>query len=366
MFLIRDAIVSFRKKNLILIFVFLFVQCFVTTVSIARELPDFTVLVEKYSPAVVKIQVESAVPQMARNPRWVPDNMPQQLGLGSGFIIGADGYILTNHHVISGAEKITVRLNDRREFDAVVVGSDARSDIALLKINADKLPTLHFAADDDLKVGEWVLAIGSPFGLDYSVSQGIVSAIGRSLPSAQNENYVPFVQTDVAINPGNSGGPLFNLDGEVVGINSQIFTQSGGSMGLSFAIPASVARNVLTQLKDQGFVARGWLGVSIQEVDKKLAAAFGLGKPQGALVAHVIAGGPASEGGVLAGDVIIALNSKPILFSSDLPHQIGQMVPGALAELVLVRNGKQLELALPVGKLPEGDPFIDTTPRRRR
>lgn len=346
--------------------VFLCFQLWFPALSFALELPDFTVLVEKYSPAVVKIQVESAAPQMARSPVWMQDNLPQQLGLGSGFIIGPDGHILTNHHVIQNAEKITVRLSDRREFDAVVIGSDARSDIALLKINASDLPTLHLAQDNALKVGEWVLAIGSPFGLDYSVSQGIVSAIGRSLPSVNNENYVPFIQTDVAINPGNSGGPLFNLDGEVVGINSQIFTQSGGSVGLSFAIPASVVRNVMSQLKEHGFVARGWLGVSIQEVDKKLATALGLGKPQGALVAQVMAGGPADRGGVLAGDVIMALNGQPILFSSELPHRVGQMTPGEPARLVLRRNGKQVELELPVGKLPEGDPFTGMSPRRRR
>lgn len=348
-----DGIADFiSKKTALYFFSILLLQSLVFPVW-ARDLPDFTVLVQKYSSAVVKIQVESVASQRVVNPFWPPEKEPLQVGLGSGFIIGSDGYILTNHHVINGANKITVRLSDRREFDARLVGSDALSDLALLKVNADGLPTLHLDVDDDLKVGEWVLAIGSPFGLDYSVSQGIVSAIGRSLPSANNENYVPFIQTDVAINPGNSGGPLFDLDGNVVGINSQIFTQSGGSMGLSFAIPASVARNVVAQLKDHGSVSRGWLGVSIQEMDKDLATSFGLSKPEGALVAQVIPGGPADKGGILAGDIITAFNGKPILFSSDLPHQVGQVAPGASAKLALVRNGKQTALELKVGELPD-------------
>lgn len=350
-----DSVFDFSNNKFVLAFVFLLVQPLVVSSLAARELPDFTVLVEKYSPAVVKIQIESGNPQGFRNQAWPQENDRQQLGLGSGFIIESNGYILTNHHVINHAEKITVHLSDRREFAAVVVGSDARSDLALLKVNANDLPTLHLDADDGLKVGEWVLAIGSPFGLDYSVSQGIVSAIGRSLPSAQNENYVPFIQTDVQINPGNSGGPLFNLDGDVVGINSQIFTQSGGSMGLSFAIPASVARNVVAQLKDHGSVSRGWLGVSIQEVNQKMATAFGLSKPEGALVAQVLRGGPADKGGIRAGDIITAFNGKPILFSSDLPHQVGQVAPGASAQLVLVRDGKQNTVELAVGELPAFD-----------
>lgn len=351
--------------------VWLWMIVFGASFACAQELPDFTKLVEKHSPAVVKIQVESQgqIPEVYG---WPPEQelpepfrrffqipgpqggVPQQ-GLGSGFVVEPDGYILTNHHVIREADKITVRLNDRREFEAEVVGSDERSDIALLKIQATGLPTLHLADNDDLKVGEWVLAIGSPFGLDYSVSQGIVSAIGRSLPNERNENYVPFIQTDVAINPGNSGGPLFNLEGDVVGINSQIFTRSGGSMGLSFAIPASVARNVVAQIKDHGSVSRGWLGVSIQEVDKELAQSFGLNKPEGALVAQVMPGGPAEEGGIEVGDIITAVNGKPILYSSDLPHQVGQIVPGTRVVIDLVRNGKARSLQLAVGELPEAE-----------
>lgn len=356
----------------------------------ARDLPDFTALVEKNAPAVVKIQVENSgqlqpiqgllpeqqLPESLRQffqqiPGQPEQEIPEpfrrffqqipgqqggaapQRGLGSGFIIDADGYILTNHHVIAGADRILVRLNDRREFDATVVGSDERSDIALLKIDARDLPILHLAHQGDLKVGEWVLAIGSPFGLDYSVSAGIVSAMGRSLPNERNENYVPFIQTDVAINPGNSGGPLFNMDGEVVGINSQIFTRSGGSMGLSFAIPASVASNVVQQLREHGSVSRGWLGVSIQEVDKALAQSFGLTKPEGALVAQVMRDGPADTGGIKVGDIITTFNGQPILFSSDLPHQVGQVRPGSQAELGLVRNGKPMNVSLPVGELPQ-------------
>lgn len=352
------------------VFVAMILMLGITELS-ARELPDFVHLVEQHSPAVVKIQVESKGPDMSIQ-GWPPEQelpepfrrffqmpgpqggAPQQ-GLGSGFIIEQDGYILTNHHVIRDADKITVRLNDRREFKADVVGSDERSDIALLKIEATGLPVLHLAENDALKVGEWVLAIGSPFGLDYSVSQGIVSAIGRSLPNERNENYVPFIQTDVAINPGNSGGPLFNLDGDVVGINSQIFTRSGGSMGLSFAIPASVARNVVAQIKDHGSVRRGWLGVSIQEVDKDLAESFGLDKPEGALVAQVMPSGPADGGGIKVGDIIVSLDGKPILFSSDLPHLVGQVAPGTRVALDLVRNGKPTSITLAVGELPAAD-----------
>jgi serine protease Do len=341
--------------------------------SQASELPDFVELVKKYSPAVVKIQVEAGAQNGIAIQSWPPeqelpepfrkffqppgsqDGAPRQ-GLGSGFIIESDGYVLTNYHVINGAEKITVRLSDRREFVAEVVGSDARSDIALLKIAAEGLPTLHFAAGDELKVGEWVLAIGSPFGLDYSVAQGIVSAIGRSLPNEHNENYVPFIQTDVAINPGNSGGPLFNLEGDVVGINSQIYTRSGGSMGLSFAIPASVASNVVSQLKEHGVVSRGWLGVSIQEVvDTELARSFGLSKPEGALVAQIMPGGPADKGNVHVGDIITEFNGKPILFSADLPHMVGQVHPGADVKLLLMRNGKPINIELQVGELPDGN-----------
>ncbi len=278
------------------------------------SLPDFTELVEEASPAVVNISTrqkvpernvagqsglpdleglppmfreffERSIPQMPRNPEG---RQREAQSLGSGFIISPDGYVLTNNHVVADADEIIVRLSDRSELEAKLIGADPRSDVALLKVEGSGLPTVPLGKADDLKVGEWVLAIGSPFGFDHSVTAGIVSAKGRNLPS---DSYVPFIQTDVAINPGNSGGPLFNLKGEVVGINSQIFTRSGGFMGLSFAIPMEVAMQVADQLKAEGKVTRGWLGVVIQEVNKDLAESFGLDKPAGALVAQVLEGG---------------------------------------------------------------------------
>ncbi|TXH92520.1 MAG: Do family serine endopeptidase, partial [Pseudomonas sp.] len=295
---------------------------------VRAELPEFTELVEEASPAVVNISTrqnlpqrdvaiqgqmpdleglppmfreffERNVPQMPRAPGGGRQREAQSLG--SGFIISDDGYVLTNNHVVADADEIIVRLSDRSELEARLIGADPRTDVALLKVEGRGLPTVMLGKSHALKVGEWVLAIGSPFGFDHSVTAGIVSAKGRSLP---NESYVPFIQTDVAINPGNSGGPLFNLDGEVVGINSQIFTRSGGFMGLSFAIPIDVAMDVANQLKAEGKVSRGWLGVVIQEVNKDLAESFGLDKPAGALVAQVLEGGPAARGGLQVGDVI--------------------------------------------------------------
>jgi serine protease Do len=245
-----------------------------------------------------------------------------------------------------------VRLPDRSELEAKLVGADPRTDVALLKVQAKGLPTVKLGSSAALRVGEWVLAIGSPFGFDHSVTAGIVSAKGRSLP---NENYVPFIQTDVAINPGNSGGPLFNLKGEVVGINSQIFTRSGGFMGLSFAIPIDVAMNVADQLKADGKVSRGWLGVIIQEVNKDLAESFGMDKPAGALVAQVVEDGPGAKGGLRVGDVIIALNGQPINLSADLPHLVGGLKPGSEIRLELMRDGKRRTLALKIGSLPEDE-----------
>ena len=246
---------------------------------------------------------------------------------------------------------MTVRLTDRREYDAVVVGLDPRSDLALLKIQESNLPVLKLAGDNGTEVGEWVLAIGSPFGLDFSVTAGIVSAKGRSLPTENGENYVPFLQTDVAINPGNSGGPLFNLDGEVVGVNSQIFTRSGGSIGLSFAIPAMVVRNVIDQLKANGEVVRGWLGVSIQDVDRNLAESFGLDRPRGALISQVGPDSPAREGGIESGDIILSFAGRPIETSSDLPHVVGLITPGAEVKALIMRDGKELTLVIQVGGL---------------
>lgn len=341
----------------------------------AADLPDFTELVKAQSPAVVNISTTRAPgnsmtghPQLEELPEFFrhffgdrfpgpgqghPD-APRPQSTGSGFIISEDGYILTNNHVVQGADEIFVRLADRREMVAELVGADPQSDLALLKIEGSRLPSVSIGASADLDVGEWVVAIGAPFGFDYSVTAGIVSAKGRSLP---NESYVPFIQTDVAINPGNSGGPLFNLDGEVVGINSQIYTRSGGFMGLSFAIPIDVAMDVVGQLKESGQVQRGWLGVLIQEVSKDLAESFKLDKPQGALVAQVIEGSPAANSELQVGDVIVAYNGKPVILSSDLPHLVGRTKPGEEVELTVVRAGKQKTLSLAIGALPvDGNP----------
>ena len=299
------------------------------------QLPDFTQLVEQASPAVVNISTTQKLPERrVSNMGQMPDleglppglrdfferSIPQPprsgggrqreaQSLGSGFIISPDGYILTNNHVVADADEIIVRLSDRSEMKAKLIGTDPRSDVALLKIEGKNLPVLKLGKSQDLKAGQWVVAIGSPFGFDHTVTQGIISAIGRSLP---NESYVPFIQTDVPINPGNSGGPLFNLAGEVVGINSQIYTRSGGFMGVSFAIPIDVAMDVSNQLKSGGKVSRGWLGVVIQEVNKDLAESFGLEKPAGALVAQVLEDGPAAKGGLQVGDVILSMNGQPI------------------------------------------------------
>jgi serine protease Do len=348
-------------------FVLLVITLWVSRRAVAATLPDFQQIVRDNSPAVVKIIVEQHADQGgAQQPgpeeipeelrrffefRGAPPSEQERMGLGSGFIISEDGYVLTNNHVVDGADSVIVRMSDRREFDAQIIGTDPRSDLALLRIDASDLPTLKLAADDDLEVGEWVLAIGSPFGLDYSVSAGIVSAKGRSLPTEKNENYVPFIQTDVAINPGNSGGPLFNLAGEVIGVNSQIFTRSGGSIGLSFAIPASVARNVVEQLKENGRVTRGWLGVTIQDVDKNLAESFGLKRPGGALVAEVSADSPAGKGGLRSGDVIVRFDGKEIPTSADLPHVVGLVAPGSRVEVEIVRDRAPKTLTVEVGGL---------------
>jgi serine protease Do len=352
---------------------FLLIVLCVPRMTSAAELPDFKEIVRAHSPAVVKIIVQqkaSRADQRQPGPEEIPEELrrffefpggppfdQERMGMGSGFIISSDGYILTNNHVVEGADSVLVRMSDRREFDAKVVGTDPRSDLALLRIDASDLPMLTLASNDDLEVGEWVLAIGSPFGLDYSVAAGIVSAKGRSLPTERNENYVPFIQTDVAINPGNSGGPLFNLDGEVVGVNSQIFTRSGGSIGLSFAIPASVARNVVDQLKENGRVTRGWLGVTIQDVDKNLAESFGLKRPGGALVAEVSKDGPAAKAGVRSGDIIVTFDGKPIPASADLPHLVGLVAPGTTVQLEIVRDKKHQNIKVEVGGLDADDSF---------
>lgn len=333
-------------------------------------LPDFRQLVRETSPAVVNISTVQRTHPSGRQAAGVPDDVPEifrhffgtpapsphgqrePTSLGSGFIISSNGYILTNNHVVKDAAEIVVRLNDRRELNATLVGSDPSSDLALLKVEADNLPTVKAGDSDQLEVGEWVVAIGSPFGFDYSVTAGIVSAIGRNLP---NENYVPFIQTDVAINPGNSGGPLFNLKGQVVGINSQIYTRSGGFMGVSFAIPMNVAMDVADQLKEKGRVSRGWLGVVIQEVSKELADSFGLDKAAGALVAQVVKDGPAAQAGLQNGDIITHFAGHEIDRSADLPHRVGRVKPGSSVPLDIVRQGKRQTVAVSVGVLPDGD-----------
>ncbi|MFI8559860.1 DegQ family serine endoprotease [Pseudomonas putida] len=352
----------------------------VLTAQAEEALPDFTTLVEQASPAVVNISTkqklpdrlaggqmpdleglppmfreffERNIPQQPRSPRG--DRQREAQSLGSGFIISSDGYVLTNNHVVADADEIIVRLSDRSELKAKLVGTDPRTDVALLKVDGKNLPTVKLGDSEKLKVGEWVLAIGSPFGFDHSVTKGIVSAKGRTLP---NDTYVPFIQTDVAINPGNSGGPLFNMKGEVVGINSQIFTRSGGFMGLSFAIPIDVALDVSNQLKKDGKVSRGWLGVVIQEVNKDLAESFGLDKPAGALVAQVLEDGPAAKGGLQVGDVILSMNGQPIVMSADLPHLVGSLKDGEKAKLEIIRNGKRQNLDVVVGTLPDDDADI--------
>ena len=355
-------------KRLIAAFSLIFFCSFVN--AQARGLPDFSDLAEKQGPAVVNIsttQVTRGQSQMMPFPfdendpafeffkRFIPrapgGGVPREFenkSLGSGFIISSDGYILTNAHVVDSADEVTVRLTDKREFKAKTIGSDKRTDVALIKIEATGLPAVKLADITQLKVGEWVVAIGSPFGFDNSVTAGIVSAKGRSLPQ---ENYVPFIQTDVAINPGNSGGPLFNMRGEVVGINSQIYSRSGGYMGLSFAIPIDVAMEVQSQLRASGKVSRGRLGVVIQEVSKELADSLGLSKPIGAVVNAVEKGGPAEKAGLEAGDVILKFDGKTINNSADLPRMVGVVRPGNRAVLQVWRKGATRDIAVTVGEM---------------
>jgi serine protease Do len=337
-------------------------------------LPDFSQLVERHGDAVVQIVAEGknrgARGQMPDFGGELPEffkrfpfpNMPapqepgegpRAQGIGSGFVVAGDGYVVTNHHVIDGAEKVTVRLHDRREFTAKVVGSDAQSDVALLKIDAAGLPTVKVGKSADLKVGQWVFAIGAPFGLDRTATQGIVSALGRQLPS---DNYVPFIQTDVAVNPGNSGGPLFDTAGRVVGINSQIFSRSGGYMGLSFAIPIDVAMDVVQQLRETGQVTRGWLGITLQAVTQDLANSFGLERPRGALVAQVNAGSPAEKAGLKTGDVIVKFGDAEIVSSGELPPLVGATRPGEKRTLTVIRGGEEKKLAVELGKLAAREP----------
>ncbi|MDO6747393.1 Do family serine endopeptidase [Gilvimarinus sp. 1_MG-2023] len=320
----------------------------------AAALPEFTELIENSVPAVVKITTSKTVSGGPSFLDQIPESHRHFFGqpnprernarsMGSGFIISSEGHVLTNNHVIDDADEVVVRLFDQRELVAEVVGVDPLSDLALLKIDAKNLPTLSFAPAESLKVGQWVVAIGSPFGLDYSASAGIVSAMGRSI-SANESSYVPFIQTDVAINPGNSGGPLFNLNGEVVGINSQIYSRSGGSNGLSFSIPADVAQEVVEQLMDDGRVQRGWLGVYITDVNRDLAISFGLDKPMGALVNDVEDESPAQKAGLLPSDIVIEFDGKTVEDSGTLPQLVGRVAPGTEVELTVMRKGKRKTL----------------------
>ena len=360
----------------------------------ANHLPGFVELVKETSSAVVNIsttqKIKSGLPELPEGfemPEFPEDSPFGELfkyffeqeengepsyhdakSLGSGFIISKDGYVMTNYHVVKDADEIIVRLSDRRELKGEVIGVDQRSDVALLKIEATGLPVVKIGKSSELEVGEWVLAIGSPFGFDHSATAGIVSAKGRSLP---RENYVPFIQTDVAINPGNSGGPLFNQEGEVVGVNSQIYSRTGGYMGLSFAIPVEVAMDVADQLKTAGKVKRGWLGVLIQDVTLDLAESFGMKHPRGALVAKVLPDSPAFKAGIQVGDIIVRFDNKDIRDSASLPPIVGSSKVGVPLPTVIIRGGREKTLKVKLGELPEDksvarateDPQIERTNR---
>lgn len=361
-----------------------FLFCFFCALASAqtRGLPDFSELAEKQGAAVVNISTTQVVrghnqlmpfpfdesdPAFEFFKRFIPRHpggtAPRDFenkSLGSGFIISSDGYVLTNAHVVESADEVTVRLTDKREFKARIIGADKRTDVALIKIEAGGLPVVKLADPAQLKVGEWVVAIGSPFGFDNSVTAGIVSAKGRALPQ---ESYVPFIQTDVAINPGNSGGPLFNMRGEVVGINSQIYSRSGGYMGVSFAIPIDVAMEIQSQLRASGKVSRGRLGVVIQEVSKELAESLGLNKATGAVVNAVEKGGPAEKAGLEPGDVILKFDGKPINNSADLPRLVGAVRPGARSTVHVWRKGSIREVGVIVGEMQEEKPVTARSAR---
>ncbi|WP_341327508.1 DegQ family serine endoprotease [Methylotuvimicrobium sp. KM2] len=349
----------------------------------AAQLPDFTGMVRDNGKAVVNISTSQKAPEnevtgFPGEPQ-LPEGIPPELeelfkhffqgpgggmipretnSLGSGFIISGDGYVLTNHHVVKDADEIIVKLTDRRELVAKLIGSDSRTDVALLKIDAENLPSVAIGSPEKLQVGEWVLAIGSPFGFEQSVTAGIVSAKGRSLPGG---NYIPFIQTDVAINPGNSGGPLFNMEGKVVGINSQIYSRTGGFMGLSFAIPMDVVMNVVDQLKTKGSVSRGWLGVQIQDVTRELAESFGMKRPVGALIAKIIAQSPAEAADLQIGDIIVEFNGQKIETSGDLPPLVGMSPINEKSKLTVIRQGDKKVVKVKIGLLPEEDVQQATT-----
>jgi serine protease Do len=342
---------------------------------------DVADLVEQEGPAVVNISTTRAAPAAGRQPfrmpqdeelgeffrRFIPQ-LPEEgedgrdlpaRAEGSGFIVSPDGYILTNAHVVRGVDEVTVKLTDKRKYIAKVIGFDSRTDVAVIKIDAGNLPAVKIGNPQSLRVGEAVVAIGSPFGFENSVTAGIVSAKGRNLPA---ENYVPFIQTDVAINPGNSGGPLFNLQGQVVGINSQIYSRSGGYQGVAFAIPIDVAMEVADQLKKSGKVERGWLGVVIQEVSADLASSFGLPKPAGALIAEVQKDGPAAKAGIVASDVVLKFAGKPVESANDLPRLVGAIKPGASVPVEVWRKGASKTLKVVLGAFPEETRQAAATP----
>ena len=337
------------------------------------QLPDFTEMVKNNGDAVVNISTTQKAPELTKQfeDSQMPEGLPPQMeelfrhffngpgggfqpreskSLGSGFIISQDGYILTNHHVVKDADEIVVKFKDRRQLVAKLIGSDERTDIALLKVEAKRLPAVKIGSPETLQVGEWVLAIGTPFGFEQSVTAGIVSAKGRSLPGG---NYVPFIQTDVAINPGNSGGPLFNMAGEVVGVNSQIYSRSGGYMGLSFAIPMDVAMNVVEQIKTKGTVSRGWLGVQIQDVTRELAESFNMDRPYGALISKVIPDSPSEKAGLQIGDVIIEFDGHEIDTSGELPPVVGMTAIGEEAKVKVIRDGDKKTFNVIIGLLPD-------------
>jgi serine protease Do len=363
------------STNYLRSFLILIAFSFVSVAAYA-DLPDFTQLVEHNAPAVVNVQATHTGESDAKAPSQDDDSDDQELpeifkhffgpngphgnphfdgtrvSLGSGFIISSDGYVLTNNHVVEGADQVVVRLSDRRELDAKVVGTDSDYDIALLKIKASNLPVVAIGDSTKLKPGQWVVAIGSPFNFDHSVTHGIVSYVGRGFGGA-DQQYVPFIQTDVPINRGNSGGPLFNLDGQVVGINSQIYSNTGSSVGVSFSIPINIAMNAVEQLKTTGHVARGMIGVQIQNVDRQLAQSLGLPRTGGALVNKITPDSSASKAGVQVGDVILSYDGHEIVQSSDLPPLVGTTKPGASADLTVFRDGKSMHLPLTVGALQD-------------
>lgn len=366
-------------KSMILSFILLFL----VNLPVYAQLPDFTQMVKENGHAVVNISTTQKTPEMPQQLKGqqMPEGIPPQMeelfkhffeqqpgggrrfqpreakSLGSGFIISDDGYILTNHHVVNNASEIIVKLKDRRQFVAKLIGSDESTDIALLKLDAKNLPTVKKGSSEQLQVGEWVLAIGTPFGFEQSVTAGVVSAKGRSLPGG---NYVPFIQTDVAINPGNSGGPLFNMEGEVVGVNSQIYSRSGGYMGLSFAIPIDVAMNVVEQIKTKGTVSRGWLGVKIQDVTRELAESFGMDRPYGALVAEVIADSPAEKAALKIGDVIVEFDGHRIETSGDLPPVVGLTIIDEKVKVKVYREGRKKTIKVVVGLLANKESAVAT------